>query len=81
MKYPGPHRSQVGRVRDSLSPSTLYIALTPFSSLCFFGFFPFSAFFTGAAASAGASVDGAADGSSFFGAGGFAGGIMHSPLP
>jgi hypothetical protein len=55
------------------------MALTPFSFLCFFGRFPFSTFFAGAAASVGAA---AAVGSSFFGGAALgAGGIMLSPLP
>jgi hypothetical protein len=57
------------------------MALTPFSSLCFFGRLPFSAFFAGAAASAGAADAGAAGFSSFFGGAALgAGGIMLSPL-
>jgi hypothetical protein len=63
MKYPGPHLSHVGRDRETLSPSALYIAWTPFSSLCFF-----SRFFSGFAdfAAGAASVAAAGFASSFF---------------
>jgi hypothetical protein len=82
MKYPGPHRSQVGRALETFSPSALYIAWTPFSSLCFFSRF-FSGFADFAAGAASVAAAGFASsffaGSSFLGAG-LAAGIMQSPL-
>jgi hypothetical protein len=73
----------VGRVLDTLSLSILYIAWTPFSSLCFFSrFFSGFAAFAAGAASAGATAAGFV--SSFFAGSSFLGdgftGIMLAPL-
>jgi hypothetical protein len=72
MKYPGPHRSQVGRALETLSLSVLYITLTPFLPLDFFSLFfsDFADFVAGAASAA--DFD-----SSFL----WVVDIMQSPLP